>query len=200
MNAKKFYLNLRAELVELVGRIKDSNGGWLGWDNSVPNNVTRIYLDNLLSKYSERATSEFGIFAAVRYPHYLCGDYNEGEPMYITQFVNGQIIDETNGEYIWLQNYWGEFPAQPCPFSKRKIVDENTATVGFVVAKDDYDEDKEEVARVLGIIHTAKSRARDNSPRAGIREQLLLAILRLNDEILPIKLEKQIEEIAKGIT
>lgn len=188
MTLLQYYVSLRKDLISMINGVKDA-GGSLFWDNTTPNWLTRSRLESLYEKYLTES-AKFGVYVITR--HCECPNPAHGE--YPTTNSYGLKIEYRSNSYIWSggQMYQGKRYCV-CPCS-----DKNKETKHHVIDDVVYDpnQDQKNCAAIESILLDIKS-ACDNSgdkqPRSAIRENLLLAIIKINDELYPSSMEAYIK-------
>jgi hypothetical protein len=189
MSLFDYYVTLRSDILEIVTGVENSAHS-LFWDNTTPNYVTKNCLKRLFSKYLATAKT-FGLLVVLR--HCDCPNPSHGE--YPTNNSYGLHIPYQSAGYVWNrgQFYQGSRLCV-CPCSKG-----NKATEHNVIEDIVYDQcaDPEICGRlelILSDIFESIDSAGDNKPRSAIREYLLRAVLRINDELLPEPMDKYIQD------
>lgn len=205
MNYQKYLIELRESLVKQVGVIKNSNGGWLHWDDTKSNMSIRHDLVYLLQKYVELAEKNFGIFLILKHAHGDCDSYKEEDPYWVTKFRNGADISYEDDNYEWTEFEWTPFQdsvldfgseetKHPCPLCKNRSKEHQVWKQLVIDRKADV-EALRVLASCLCSIRWAIDSAEEKKTRSGIRERLLLVIARLTDVILEVPVEVQIDRI-----
>lgn len=180
MSLFDYYVALRSEILEIVTGVENSSQGF-SWDNTTPNFVTKKVLEELFTKYLA-AAKEFGLLVVIR--HCTCPNPSHGE--YPTSNSYGLDIPYRSSGYVWNggQFYQGERTCV-CPCSKG-----NKPTRHHVIEDIIYDQRADaaickRLELILCDIFESIDCAGDMKPRSAIREYLLRAVLRINDELLP---------------
>lgn len=187
MSAFDLYVELRADLLEQISGVQNSNG-YFSWDNTTPNSVLKMRLDKLLEVYVKKA-SAFGMYRVTRYS--MCS--NSKHKGFPTENSYGLNIVYGGGDYIWN----GEQLFQGARICRCPCSDSNKVCKNYVIDEFVY---KDEGAARLGStlfdiledVSNAIRRAGDNRTRSGIRECLLRGLLRVNDAILPQTVEEYV--------
>ncbi|WP_108945505.1 hypothetical protein [Shewanella halifaxensis] len=186
MNILKFYVQLRSELIKVITGVKDS-GLSLSWDDSTPNYITKSNLEKIYSDYFKIAGNYYGVYLVTR--HCSCPNkmHDEVDGGYPTSNEYGFEIKYHSKQYknTGFQMYQGNrLCICPCSLenkvTKHWVIDD----VVFEQRKDDGI-NKEELVGIFSDIYGAIESAGDKCPRSAIRELLLSAVIRLNDQILP---------------
>lgn len=180
MNLFEYYVALRGDILRIVTGVENSAHS-LFWDNTTPNNITKGRLEKLHEKYLA-AAREFGLFMVTRH----CDCPNPNHATYPISNRYGLDISYRGSGYIW--GGGGFFQGARsciCPCSNK-----NKVTKHHVIDDIIYDENSDVdvckgLEKILGDIFDSIGCAGDKKPRAAIREYLLRAVLRINDELLP---------------
>ncbi|SFB03040.1 hypothetical protein SAMN04515620_11377 [Collimonas sp. OK607] len=180
MSLFEYYVALRGDILGIVTGVENSAYNLL-WDNTTPNSVTKTRLEKLYDKYIA-AAKEFGLLVVTRH----CDCPNPNHSSYATSNRYGLDISYRGSGYVWGggQFYQG-VRRSICPCSN-----ENRMTEHNVIDDIIYDENADaDVCKrleiILGDIFDSIVCAGDKRPRSAIREYLLRAVLRINDELLP---------------
>jgi len=109
--------------------------------------------------------------------------------------VDGATIDYRDPRYIWhvAIAQVEEFSVCPCSGAREPVKHHVIHDVLWASSAD-----KAVCATLLRsfqALYSALECARDNHPRAAIREQLLLAVLVLNDALLPMPMEQYVNSL-----
>lgn len=188
MSLFEYYAALRNEVLGIVSGTENTVPGLL-WDNTTPNHITKNRLEKLFFKYLSAAKAH-GILVVVR--HSGCPNPSHGE--YPTSNSYGLHIPYRSDEYLWNggQFYQGSRLCV-CPCSTH-----NEPTEHFVIEDVIYDTRANidicnRLELILSDIFESINNAGDKKPRSAIREHLLRAVLRINDELLPEPMSIYIE-------
>jgi len=187
MKSFKFYASLRADLIELITDVENAES--LGWDYTASNFSTKLDLQRIQSKYLKRAR-KFGIYIVTR--HADCPNKNHSDDVYATSSDTGLEIPYPYENYLWTdhQLYQGHRYCI-CPCSPK-----NKESKHWVIEDVIYDEqvstsiDRDSLVEIIMDIAEAVENSGNKKPRSGIRELLLRAILRINDQLLPIPMDQ----------
>lgn len=190
MTLIEFYAGIRKEILERISGVANSNG-YISWDNTTPNYVTKSRLESLHSKYFDLA-KQFGVYVVTRYSS-CSNPKHEGYP---TEDRYGLRITYRDPRFIWDgdQLYQGDrYSTCPCRSgntpSQNHVIDDVIFAIGADI------ETCRRIASILEDVSEAIDAADDKKPRSGIREHLLRSILRLNDALLPQQMDEYIESI-----
>ncbi|MCY1286497.1 hypothetical protein D9M69_388250 [compost metagenome] len=187
MTLFEFYSCLRKEVLEQISGVENSNG-YLSWDDTTPNYLTKIRLESLLQKYILLA-KDFGVYVVTRYSS--CSNAkHEGYP---TESRYGLPISYQEPGFIWEgdQLFQGR-RVSTCPCSPKNKPNSNWVIDDFVYKETTNIDECRRIAHILEDISEAIEKAEDKKPRSGIREHLLRAILEINDAILPLPIDEYI--------
>ncbi len=193
---------LREELIALQDSIEDACE-YIEFDKTKSNWQIANDLQGVIDKYLPNAAS-FGLYVIEQHKNYQIPEGIELTPdlkkiastcsLYDAYGLDIKLNDE---RFIWPgKDYsWGlaDYDCKNCKFPlKHSVIKE------FIFEKDFDISMCETLSGIFDLIERAKSRSSERSPRSGIREQLLLAILKLNNEILPFDLEEYIKNQRKS--
>ena len=201
MDLDIFYLNLRSELLEIITGVKNSEPS-LYWDTTTTNYSTKTSLESLLGK-SFKKTKEYGLLlikmhASCSNPNHL--DYTNPSHSDLAVSNNyGLTIHLGDEEYIWEGDelYQGE-RFDICPCSKNNDYSEHYVMCRTIYQKGADIKQYKKIESILMDISEAIDCAEDNKPRSGIREYLLRAIIKINDELLPFPMDKYLDAKFNG--
>ncbi len=180
MGIFEYYSSLRSEILEVVTGVENS-GCALFWDDTTPNWSTKSKLQTLYDKYLKEST-RFGLYVITRH----CDCPNPKHLEYPTSNSYGLDIGYGDENYIWKggQVYQGKRHCV-CPCSPKNTFSEHYV-IDDVLYKKGSDVDLcEKLENILGDVYESIECADDNKPRAAIRENLLRAVLTINDQLLP---------------
>jgi hypothetical protein len=183
-----YYVALRGEILEIVSGLENS-GHSLFWDNTTPNFVTKGRLEKLFAKYLASA-KEFGVLVVTR--HCDCPNPSHSENPTSNRY--GLDIPYRSSGYVWNggQFYQGtRLCVCPC-------ANENRRMEHHVIDDIVYEEQADlsscgRMELILCDIFDSIDCAGDKKPRSAIREYLLRAVLRINDELLPEPMDEYIQ-------
>lgn len=190
MNPFEYYSNLRKSLIEIISGVENSNGS-LFWDNTQPNWKIKNRIDVILKNKLAEASS-FGLLVVTR--HSDCT--NKHHVGYLLSNDYGLPIEYREKSYVWSggQLYQGKrFCTCPCSNKNQQtdhwVIDEtiytHDANIDFCLA----------LESILIDISQALQHAEDKRPRSAIREYLLRALLKINDQILPVSMDNYVEKM-----
>lgn len=195
MEVLKYYAELRIKLLEVITGVQDS--GWsLYWDDTTPNWETKSNLQEVFSRYFEVASREYGIYKVTRHADCPNEKHDDVDGGYPTTSEHGFDIKYQDPRFKWTfyQTYQGERWCV-CPCSPK-----NKPTNHWVIDDIVYDQsneldfDVEELIGILNDVLSAIDSAGDKRPRSAIRECLLSAVIRINDQLLPMPMDKFISK------
>lgn len=188
-NVFELYVSLRSEILTVISGSPNATQGW-GWDNTTPNHAIKRQLELLFSAF----TSEMSRYGAhLVYRHYDCGRRSHESPeeggFFVVDGV-GNRLQYQDDEFSWHLSIWQGTRNCECPCSNKEAIKHH-------VLEDVIIEKKAvgcaPIPSILVRLISALECAGDKSPRSGIREQLLAAILEINDAIRPVTIEEYIE-------
>lgn len=192
MKIFEYYASLRSEILEVVTGVE--NSGWsLFWDDTTPNYVTKRKLEELYKKYLGVARS-FGLYVVTRH----CDCPNPKHLEYPVSNNYGLEISYRDEKFVWNGGQMYQGPRNCiCPCSPK-----NKQTQHYVIDDVIYEvsanqELCKELEGILCDVVEAIDCAGDKKPRSAIRENLLRAVLRINDQLLPEKMDVYIENQLK---
>lgn len=188
MSLFKFYASLRADILGVITGVQNSDES-LFWDQTTPNWVTNSDLEELYRKYLSRAKS-YGFYVVTRH----CECENPDHDDYPITDNYGLGITYQDERFIWPGNQMYQGPrVEKCPCAEGNPV-ENHWVIDDVIFDRDADQEKcNRLGRILSDLHEAMECAGDKRPRSAIREYLLRAVIRINDELLPEPMDSYIE-------
>lgn len=190
MTLIEFYVGIRKEILEQISGVTNSNG-YIIWDNTTQNFVTKSRLESLLSKYID-FSKQFGVYVVTRYS----GCSNPKHDGYPTEDRYGLRITYGDPRFIWdgYQLHQGDRYSM-CPCSAGNTPRQNHVIEDIVFEKGKDIEACRRIASILEDLSGAMGAAGDKKPRSGIREHLLKSVLRLNDALLPRPMDEYIESV-----
>jgi len=193
MSLFTYYVSLRAEIIELVTGVQNA-GNSLFWDNTTQNWVTKQKLERLFAKYLAEAKS-FGLLMVTR--HGYCK--NPIHQDYPISNVHNLHIEYRKAGYIWNggQFYQGKRNCI-CPCSASNKLSEHHVIDDIIYIDGSNIDECTNLEAILCDLYNAIDCAGEKMPRSGIREYLLRAILRINDELLPEPVETYISKHVTG--
>ncbi len=186
-----FYVDLRAEILEVMSGIKNADPS-LFFDSTKSNSQIKTELNNIFIKYSDSAR-EFGV--EVFYRYYRCSNKRHRDTVSLSCDGVRFLGDDVYKSYEQFFVLWDETMLLKCPCSRNNQVEINSRQVLLGFKAGEYSAEKDAVNRSLAYVAYAKDCAADKKPRSGIRENLLIAILVLNDAIAPEKMSDTINRI-----
>ena len=188
-----FFVALRKEILGTITGIQNA-GSDLHWDNTTPNYVTKGRLKEIRDA-GVREAAAFGVYVVTR--HSACG--RNGHREYLMTDSYGLGVTYHDERYFWGggQMFQGS-RSEACPCSA-----EREPVSHYVIDDIIYDPQCErsiccKIEDILVDVNSAIDAADDKRPRSAIREYLLRAVIRLNDAILPIKVDEYITQRQAG--
>lgn len=184
----KYFANLRLEILEIISGVENADQS-LSWDNTTPNYITKKRLKQIYSEYLS-AASIFGLYIVTR--HTECQNPIHGE--YPTSNGYGLAISYRSNEYIWNggQIYQGSRLCV-CPCSSENKPTKHTVIDDVVYNKNADLNLCKCLEDILSDINEAANSSGDKRPRSAIREYLLRAVIRINDQLMPVPMDKYIQ-------
>ncbi|MCF6255516.1 MAG: hypothetical protein L3J98_12240 [Gammaproteobacteria bacterium] len=193
MRIFKYYTSLRAEILEVVTGVE--NSGWsLFWDETTPNCVTKNRLEKLYQRCLGEA-KDYGLYVVTRH----CGCTNPKHSEYPVSNEYGLEIIYKDSNYVWNggQMYQG-IRSCVCPCSSKNKLSEHNVIDDVLYEKNADQELCKKLEDILTDVVEAIESARDKNPRSAIRENLLRAVLRINDQLLPEPMDSYIQKQLEG--
>lgn len=189
MSLFDYYVALRSDILEIITGVENATSS-LFWDNTTANYITKNRLQNLFAKYVA-AAKQFGLLVVIRHAH--CP--NTSHIDYLTSNSYGLHIPYLSVDYVWNggQFYQGSRLCA-CPCSKGSGLTEHHVIEDIVYDRRANHDICTKLELILDDIFEAIDSAGDKKPRSAIREYLLRAILRINDELLPQPMDKYIRD------
>lgn len=188
MSIRDFCIDLRADLIEILSGVRNANP-YLFFDNTKSNWQIKRDLELTLSSKLDEA-KKFGI--EIFYRYISCSNKRHRDYVYID--CNGKRFFENDMklryEHISTFDYERKVIACPCSRNNKSEINDRQVLIGFKLGE--FSQEKSDVVDVLTYISSAVDCSGDKKPRSGIREQLLLAILVLNDCISPEKMSDMV--------
>lgn len=192
MTLLEFYSNLRRELASEISGVQDA-GVSLFWDNTRPNHLTRSNLKEIYNQYL-RDAQDFGFYVVTR--HSDCPNPNHHDYVvddYVVDNRYGLQVSYLDEDYNWPGGQMDQGMRKcVCPCTEGNEPTEHWVIDDIIYRKDADQSVCQALERVMSDIHTAIQNAGDNRPRSSIREYLLRAIIKINDQILPLPMDEYI--------
>tara|TARA_R110001583_G_scaffold64390_1_gene187054 strand:- start:876 stop:1490 length:615 start_codon:yes stop_codon:yes gene_type:complete len=194
MSIFEYYASLRAEILKIVTGVE--NSGWsLFWDESTPNYVTKRKLEDLYKKYLKNA-EDFGLYVVTRH----CDCPNPKHTDYPVSNDHGLSIIYGDKNYIWNGGQMYQGPRScVCPCSSKNKQSQHYVVDDVIYEKSANQELCKKLEDILYDVIEATDSAGDKKPRSAIRENLLRAVLRINDQLLPEPMDVYIENKLKSM-
>lgn len=196
MSLLEFYANLRRALIALRTKIEDAKDGTPAY--MLSNEEIRDRLQELHTHFLTQAAT-FGVHFVKR--HLPCGDPRHED--YVMDRVGGQQIAYGDPRFEWYHKAYGSGSLVcvcPCGASDQPVRHD----VIIDVLRDPTTDPQvcNDLEYIAGRLEDALERAKPGKPRAAVREELLLAELAINDMLLPLPMERYIEQqlLIAGIT
>lgn len=192
MKPLKLYADLRKEIIGVIGRIEDAKWGlhWENWDNA----TTRSKLHRIKSNFLKRCEQN-GIFVVKG--HEYCGSpthkRHADEHGYVMEKIGDKAITYSDKSYHRGRVMARSSSYSTCPCSQSGNRKEHYVSEFLVWELDADEELRRTLYDVFEEVYLAIESSGNKQPRSAIREHLLMAILRLNDAILPVPMQKYID-------
>lgn len=199
-----FYVNLREDILAILREVQDAEPSG-GRDYSKPNSSIRHNLEKIFERYSELA-SRYGFYRIEA--HSYCDNVNSTHAgsagsLYVGK-INGRRIFIKEDRYAYYDDcldavyrLGGDFGYEPqsckCPCSENAEPTKHNIVEGVLF---DIKSDQPVCRSILSILESVYSSvlsADNRRPRSAIREDLLRAILKINDQLLPLPMEELIK-------
>jgi hypothetical protein len=198
MSAQLFFCDLRSSILEAMTGVKNASG--YGWDTTRPNYLIKSRLQGVYDSFLPRA-AEFGFHIVRR--HSECGepghetDDNFG---YVMENLDGQPLHfgkmrEDGAQFIWKGPIEQGDVNISCPCTMSAEPREHYVLYDIFLDTKKNVVVYEAIEQTYNKLSSAINHASDKRPRSAIREQLLEAILRLNDAILDEPMSKKAARI-----
>ncbi|ELB2780038.1 hypothetical protein [Vibrio parahaemolyticus] len=195
MDIFSFYVTLRKQIIEVITGTDDAEGS-LFWDDTTPNWLTKQKLQDIYNHHFGVISKDLGVYVVERHFIDNCpNDELHGD--WFPEIDNAGIgITHDNDDYTWthIHPFEGEKWCHcPCHPNNSETYHRVMETVVYDNTRD-HNFDLEELLNILGEILVAIDCAEDRRPRSAIRENLLCAVIRINDQLLPQKMDDYIKE------
>ncbi|MGR5150217.1 hypothetical protein ACQKP8_27205 [Photobacterium alginatilyticum] len=193
MNIFGFYVTLRKEILEVITGTDDAEGS-LFWDDTTPNWITKKKLESIFKRNFEIISKKLGVYIVTRhFPNDCENEAKHGDGFPET---NKYGLEITPDKYTWT-NYHprdeDDFCKCPCDLNNRLSYHRVMDTIVYESSRE-HNFDIEELLGILGDILIAIDCSEDRRPRSAIRENLLCAVIRINDQLLPQSMEEYIKQ------
>ena len=198
MTPEKMFISLRKDILSNIGEIRNSWGYF--YDVTTPNSSIRRDLQNLFEKY----LSEFKQYGFhIVHKHYDCGsphhDNEENEEHgFRYNDEDSEILRLEGVSYQHIDQFDQKKEQCICPCSAQNSITNHTVIKEIYIENDANRKTCEAIQKILGNLNYAISKTGDKQPRSAIRENLLLAILNINDFLLPKPIDEYISELEKS--
>jgi hypothetical protein len=189
----RFLVDVRNDIKREVGITQDASQ-LTRFDNTRTNSRTKMAVNGLLNRTINGA-KDFGVYVVTRH----CDCPNARHKDYPISNEYGLAITYRDPNYIWKDFIFQGNRYSTCPCSAK-----NEKTMHRVIDDVIYDKGADveicdTIYEILGELAEAVENAGDKSPRSGIRERLLNALLIINDAILPQSVDKYISAMASKL-
>lgn len=190
-----FFIDFRRRLIDIIGGVDDSDDS-LFWDTTTPNSKTRRTLKCFKQEASEQARG-FGYLILRR--HSDCGRKSHAKMSddwdYVIEPINGQRIKFRQKGFKWHETLDQKDERCPCPCSKLKERTKHYVLEDSVFEPGADVELCRKLHRLFAHLCQAIEQSEDGRPRSAIRENLLTALLDVNEFILQKPMQVIIEEV-----
>ena len=189
MNLFKYYSDLRAEILEVVTGVENSSGSCFFWDDTTPNWATKNKLEKLYKKCLAGAT-KYGLYVVTRH----CDCPNPKHTEYPVSNNNSLKVKYRDGNYIWNGGQMYQGPRLcVCLCSTENNSTNHHVIDDVIYSKNANQELCSKLKEVLSDINESIAYAGAKKSRSAIRENLLRAVLRINDQLLPEPMDLYIQ-------
>jgi hypothetical protein len=189
MTPFQYYLDLRAELYAIVAKVEDASSWDIFFRPTDSNFVTKYKLESLYNEYKEKAVP-LGLVQVTR--HISCP--NPKHIAYIVSNDYGLDIENQDEAYVWHEYQSPDTRRCICPCSP-----DNKSTSHDVLDELIYPVNKEipcaVILSILGELRSAISCSTEGRPRSGIRCHLLMAIMKIDNQLIPGGLTSYLEHL-----
>jgi hypothetical protein len=166
------------------------------WSDNSPNWLTYDRLNEVIQNTLNSART-LGLHTATVY--WDCPNPRHHKKsldgQYLCELNSGEIIKQWDSRFIWCTNIFDGQIIRKCPCSRRNLPASHSVTVWTVASPDQNQRFFSAVSNAIYELIEARKAAKDRGPRSGIREHLLLAILHLNDALLPHTMDDYIRQL-----
>lgn len=188
MDRFTFLTRLRTSVAAEISGVQDAKG-YLPWDNTRPNYLTKSSLARLFDDAREGA-EHFGVHVVHR--HSSCGSKRHVRDFFMEN-VGDNELTYGDARFEWRYPLDQRLMKRPCPCGGDRGR-EHWVLMDVLFAKSADQAFCEVVERILSDLSEAVLNAGDRKPRSGIRERLLRSLLVINDNIRPDSLDAYIAE------
>lgn len=183
-----FLVQLRRELLEVMGLVVNAHSGWR-WGKEQTNLETKLKLKEILDK-SINSAERYEVYLVTR--HLSCPNPIHSDEV-ISKGRHG-VKKYKDENFVWtgVQFDYGKRVLK-CPCIRKSKPIMHSVVDELVVRRTRFSRRHQSFIQALEWVDEAINLATDNRPRSSIREALLLSILELNDGILPQTVDQYIE-------
>jgi hypothetical protein len=190
VNLFKYYSDLRTEILEVVTGVENSSGSSFFWDDTTPNWATKSKLEKLYARCLVGA-AKYGLYVVTRH----CDCPNPKHSEYPVSHNYRLEVKYRDGDYIWNggQMYQGSRHCV-CPCSIKNSATNHPVIDAVIYSRNADQELCSRLEDVLSDINESIVCAGEKKSRSAIRENLLRAVLRINDQLLPEPMDSYIRQ------
>lgn len=192
MDRFTYLTRLRTSVIAEISGVQDAKS-FLAWDDTRPNHLTKTNLTQLFED-ARKGAERFGVFVVHR--HSSCGSKRHVED-YLMERGVADALAYGDARFVWRYPLDQRSMDRPCPCGGDQGR-EHWVLMDVLFARNADKVFCEVVEAVLSDLFGAVLNAGDRKPRSGIRERLLRALVVINDNIRPDRLEAYIA--AHGLT
>lgn len=183
-----FHMKLRSSLLSVISGSPDAQQ-W-SWDNTTPNSSTKTHLERIFADAVAKA-SQFGLY--VVYRHTNCGNprHNRvGNHGFVVEAGELGKLTYQDPSYVWATALTQGDAHRRCPCSSKNNATTHCILQDVIFSRDVDQDVCKRIASIFSDIVEAIDHASNKMPRSGIRENLLRAVLLINDALLPCPMEQ----------
>lgn len=188
MDRFNYLTRLRTSVAAEIRGVQDAKG-YLAWDNTRPNYLTKSSLTRLFDE-ARAGAEHFGVYVVHR--HSSCGSKRHVEE-YLMENVAAEGLTYGDARFEWRCPLDQRLMKRSCPCGSDRGR-EHWVLMDVLFAKGADQAFCEVVERILSDLFEAVSNAGHRKPRSGIRERLLRSLLVINDNIRSDSLDAYIAE------
>jgi len=197
----QYLANLREELIAIHNAIENACED-IAFDRSKSNWQIGRELQAIIDNYLPQA-ARFGLYVIEQHKNYQIPDGIELTQEMIKVASSclvfdayGLKIEMNDDRFIWTKkDYSWELAGADCNSCEYPL--KHNVIKEFLILKGSNEKICGALCDIWDFIERAKTRSSGKSPRSAIRENLLLSILKINNEILPFNLEEYIKNQRK---
>lgn len=191
MRVIEYYSSLRQDLLSLVADVNNAASWDIWFMASNSNSITKIKLEKIYRQYLDLAVP-LGLITVTR--HISCP--NPDHIAYIASNDYGLEIFDQDPDYEWHIHQVKYKKECKCPCSDRNLASQHEVLEEMIFLKKNTIP-CQSILSILKDIEDAVSKSRDNRPRSGIREKLLMAIIKIDNQIVPGGMDSYINKLKR---